>query len=102
MECYRGEGHRMDASLLDTSFAGGRAALLICDMQNDYVKPAHDPAPSLPAILANTGRLLETARQHGVPVAYTRRIYRRDGLHSSPVHKLWLGGRAGMCWEGTP
>jgi biuret amidohydrolase len=92
----------MDDSLLEPTLASGRAALLICDMQNDYVKPAHNPAPSLPAVLANTARLLAAARQHRVPVAYTRGLYRRDGLHSSPVHKLWLGGRAGMCWEGTP
>jgi ureidoacrylate peracid hydrolase len=91
----------MDLSQLEPIFEARRAALLICDMQNDYVKPGGELAPPMAAVVAAQRRLLEQVRARGLPVGYTRRLYRRDGLHSSPVHKLWLGGRPGLVWEGT-
>ena len=91
----------MDLSQLEPIFDPSKAALLICDMQNDYVKPNGAPSPRMASVIAAQTRLLEQVRARGLPVGYTRRCYRRDGLHSTPMHKLWLGGRAGVCWEGT-
>ena len=88
-------------SQLAPIFKASEAALLISDMQNDYLKGAPLASERSRRTIAPTTRLLETARSLKLPVFYTRRIYRRDGLHSSPVHRLKNIGKTGITVEGT-
>lgn len=60
-----------------------RVALLIHDMHNDALKPGgHYPnageAPGTAEFIANNVRLLEAARQRGMPVFFTGHFLRQD------------------------
>lgn len=90
-----------DLSVLDTIFQANRSALLICDMQNDYVKHPRGNFERVKHTLEPNIRLVEKARSCHIPVIYTRRIYRKDGLHSSPMHRLKNIGRTPITVEGT-
>jgi ureidoacrylate peracid hydrolase len=91
----------MDLELLAPIFDPKRTGLLLCDMQNDFIKPAEGAPPHNPPLVATCVRLLEEARRRGMPVAYTRRVHRADGLHTSPVVRAKRVGRGEICKEGT-
>ena len=61
---------------LDAILAPTRSALLVVDLQNDFIHPRgwtarhHPEAPSLRAVIPPINRLIETARTAGVPVGY--------------------------------
>src|SRR5688572_21149618 len=79
------------------------SALLICDMQNDYIKPSPEASRQNRRLIANNRRVLDSCRRVPIPVVYSRRVYRHDGLHSSPVHVLRGPTRERPpCMEGTP
>ena len=79
-------------------FQGAPAALIVVDMQVDFVEPG---APVMAdgglAIVAGINRLISVARRSGTPVIFTHEIHRADGsdygieLEYDPRH----------CEEGT-
>jgi biuret amidohydrolase len=54
----------------------GRPAVLVIDMQNDFVLGGAQPAPEAAAITPRIARLLGAARSAGVPVIYTQEVHR--------------------------
>lgn len=76
----------------------GRPAVLVIDMQNDFVAGGAQPAPEAAAVTPRIARLLDAARAAGVPVIYTQEVHRPGridyGLEAEqdPEH----------CIEGTP
>ncbi|MBT2233828.1 cysteine hydrolase family protein [Nonomuraea sp. NEAU-A123] len=72
------------------------AAVLVIDMQNAFCHPQGSIAslgaelPDLPAVVAAHVELLTAARAAGLPVIYTRHVF-RPGLIDMPVRstKLW-------------
>ena len=51
-------------------------ALVLIDMQNESGYDLHD----YPTAVAQASGVLDTAREHGIPVVYTRQINRGDGI----------------------
>ncbi|MEJ8632582.1 MULTISPECIES: isochorismatase family protein [Streptomyces] len=49
----------------------GRAVLLVHDLQNHFLSAFESHASPMPELLANTGRLTQHARNHGIPVVYS-------------------------------
>ena len=77
----------------------GKTALLIIDMQNDFVIPgAPVAAPGAVGITPAIADLARRSRAKGFPVVYTQEMHRADGsdfgieLEFEPPH----------CLEGTP
>jgi nicotinamidase-related amidase len=86
----------MEAEPYALEFDPQTTALLIIDMQRDFVMPGgfgealgNDVAP-LQATIAPTRRVLETARKLGMMVIHTREGHRPD-LHDCPPTKLVRG-----------
>jgi biuret amidohydrolase len=86
----------MEAEPYALEFDPQTAALLIIDMQRDFVMPGgfgealgNDVTP-LQATIAPTRRVLETARKLGMMVIHTREGHRPD-LHDCPPTKLVRG-----------
>jgi nicotinamidase-related amidase len=94
---------------LDAILAPSRCALLVVDVQHDFVHPAgwsarHSPeAPSLRHVLPPINRLIGAARAAGVPVAYIRMEHGPDV--DAPNYRARYGprGMAGeiLCARGT-
>lgn len=83
-----------------------RTALLVIDMQVDFLSPAGyfarkgcDPAP-LRAVIPAVRRLLAVARAAGLHVLHTRQGYRADRADITP-YRAWRRTRAGLD-EGEP
>lgn len=56
-----------------------RTALLVIDMQNDFVKKgAILEVPKIRRQIPKIKRLIETCRKLGIPVIYTKQVYRAD------------------------
>jgi len=56
-----------------------KTALLVIDMQNDFVKKgAILEVPKIRSQVPKIKRLIETCRKLGVPVIYTKQVYRAD------------------------
>jgi nicotinamidase-related amidase len=79
--------------------APGNTALLVIDMERDFVDPgAVQETPGGRALVPKINRLIAWARTHGVPVIFTHEMHRADRsdygieLEYDPVH----------CLEGTP
>lgn len=97
---------------LDEKVAPASTALVIIDMQNDFVHPDGYCARALgrqaidgfATVVEPIGQLRAAANAAGVHVVFTRVVQRPDGSLASPV---WLAGtlRYGMeplhCMEGT-
>lgn len=90
----------------------GRPALLIIDMQHDFLDvDAVAPAPGSEPIVPRVARVAETARAAGVPVIYTQETHRTGRVDSG--RELDLGAGAYLaggdllapvpehCVEGT-
>ena len=75
------------------------SALLVIDMQKFFLDPS---SPSFTcgglAILPVLQRLIQTFRQSGRPVIYTRHVHHPDHIDSGIMGWWWEG----MCIEGTP
>ena len=78
------------------------AALLIIDMQNDFVLPGaplcvRGAAPSVPVIR----RLLLQARAQGLPVIHIIRQHNRDGSDVEKMRQALFQEGPGICVPGT-
>lgn len=89
---------------LESALVPEKTALMIIDLQHDFLSPegyfarmGYDPAP-LRAILPNVNRLLAAARAAGCAVIHTRQGYRADLADMTPYEKA-RRRRAGL--EGT-
>jgi len=57
-----------------------KPALLIIDMQNDFVRPEGAmPVPGAEAIIGSVRKVLEAFRSRHLPVFHVVRVHRRDG-----------------------
>lgn len=88
----------------DGNLQPGRCALLIIDMQEDFLGSAgyfaakgYDPAP-LRAIVPTIRRLADGLRAAGVRIIWTRQGYRSDLADFSPYDR-WRAERAGLAIE---
>jgi nicotinamidase-related amidase len=71
-----------------------RTALVIVDMQNDFVKPEGDlVVPAARETVPNIQRLLESAREHDLRIAYTQDTQVED----DPEFDIWPT----HCLKGT-
>jgi nicotinamidase-related amidase len=93
----RGLAGRISAAPADLAFAPAHTALLVIDMQRDFIEPG-----GFGAMLGNDVRLLRAAidpiarllgcfRRHGLLVLHTREGHRPD-LSDAPPSKLARGG----------
>lgn len=63
-----------------------KTAVLVIDMQNGFVHPEGSlPAngfglPDMPAVIAENGAMIAAARAKGLPIIYTRHVYRGDRI----------------------
>jgi biuret amidohydrolase len=56
-----------------------QTAILVIDMQNDFVKPEGVmPAEGVQDIIKNIANLLLLSRDKGIPVIYTQHVHRKD------------------------
>jgi nicotinamidase-related amidase len=91
----------------------GRAALVVVDMQHDFLdETAGCYAPGSAEIVARTARLIDAAREAGVPVIFTQEAHRPGGVDAG--READPGAGAGYpgggpdspvpphCIEGTP
>jgi nicotinamidase-related amidase len=85
----------------DGKLDAGRTALLVIDMQVDFLaadgyfaRKGYDPTP-LRAILPQLTKTIDAARTAGVLVVYTRQGYRADLADMSPYER-WRRKRAGL------
>jgi len=85
----------------DGQLEAARTALLVIDMQVDFLAPdgyfarkGYDPAP-LRAILPQLGKAIDAARAAGILVIYTRQGYRAD-LADMSAYEHWRRRRAGL------
>jgi nicotinamidase-related amidase len=76
-----------------------KSALLVVDMQNFFLDPA-SPTYTCggPAILPNVKHLIQTFRQVGRPVIFTRHVHHPDRMDAGIMGWWWEG----MCVEGSP
>jgi nicotinamidase-related amidase len=88
----------------DGNMMPGRTALLIIDMQIDFLssdgyfaRKGYDPSP-LRAILPTVVAVIDTARKAGCLIIYTRQGYRAD-LADMTDYERWRRRRAGL--DGT-
>ena len=78
---------------------GRRPALVVVDLQNGFTDPACPVGGDLDDVVASTARLLEVARAHALPVAFTA-----VGFHASRSDgSAWLRKMPGLAAlvEGT-
>jgi len=85
----------------DGNFDPAATALVIVDMQEDFLGPqgffaqkGYDPTP-LRAIIPNIAALAEAARQSGCAVIWTRQGYRADLADLTPYDR-WRAERSGI------
>ncbi|WP_102960816.1 cysteine hydrolase family protein [Mangrovicella endophytica] len=82
------------------------AALVVIDMQKDFLSPdgyfasmGYDPAP-LRIVLPVIGRLIAACRAAGILIIHTRQGYRSDMADMTPYEK-WRRNRAGLGETGA-
>lgn len=88
----------------DGRLVAERTALLVIDLQEDFLSPTgyfarkgYDPSP-LRAILPAVNRLISAARTAGLTIVHTRQGYRADMADMTP-YEQWRRKRAGL--DGT-
>lgn len=88
----------------DGKLDAAATALLVIDMQRDFLSPdgyfalkGYDPAP-LRAILPAVNLVIGAARRAGCPIVFTRQGYRADLADMTPYER-WRRRRGGL--EGT-
>lgn len=85
----------------DGRFDPAATALVVIDMQRDFLSPdgyfarqGYDPAP-LRAIIAVVARLIDACRAAGVRIIHTRQGYRADQADMTPYEK-WRRAQRGL------
>ncbi|MGE0255395.1 MAG: cysteine hydrolase family protein [Alphaproteobacteria bacterium] len=82
------------AAPFDFPFPAGRLALVMIDMQRDFVEPGGfgaslgNDVSRLQAIVPACARLLTAFRRHGLPVIHTRECHRPDLSDCPPAKRL--------------
>ncbi|EJC60924.1 N-carbamoylsarcosine amidase, partial [Alcaligenes faecalis subsp. faecalis NCIB 8687] len=69
--------------------------LLIIDLVNGFADPAVFGGGNIPEAIANTQKLLATAREQGWPVAHTRIVYADDGADHN-IFSIKVPGMLGL------
>jgi ureidoacrylate peracid hydrolase len=80
-----------------------RCALIVVDMQNDFVRPgAPMETPAGRAMLPNLKRAIDFCRHTGAKVIYTTHAHRKDGCDAGMFARLWppIASKAGLV-DGT-
>jgi aldehyde dehydrogenase (NAD+) len=78
--------------------APGRTALVLVDLQHDYLaRPGL--VPPAPALVARAASLLDGFRHLGLPVVHIHTLTRADGADRMPH---WRARDINACVEGTP
>ncbi len=76
-----------------------KSALIVVDMQNFFLDPASPTfTPGGVPILPNVKRLIDTFRDAGRPVLFTRHVHHPDGSDAGIMGWWWDG----MCIDGSP
>jgi maleamate amidohydrolase len=78
---------------------GRRAAVVVVDLQNGFTDPSCSVGGDLDAVVEATRRLLDVARDQGLPIAFTAIAFQEGTLDSEP----WLRKMPGLreLVEGT-
>jgi nicotinamidase-related amidase len=63
---------------------GESPAVIVVDLQRGFTDPACPLGSDLDAVVEDTSHLLTAAREAGVPVVFTRGVYRPDGRDGGP------------------
>jgi len=97
----------IDAAPFAYPFDPGTTALIVIDMQRDFIEPGgfgaalgNDTAP-LQAIIPATARLIAAARRAGLPVIHTRECHRPD-LSDCPPAKRERGAPSLRIGDAGP
>lgn len=80
-----------------------RTAIIVVDMQNDFVAPgAPLETPMGQELIPRLQKLLDHARQSGMRVIYTTHTHRRDGSDMGLFGEIWppIAERAGLVDDG--
>lgn len=84
----------------------GNAALLVIDMQNDFIGPsAPCPCPGAEDIIPRIKTLITACREANIPVIYTVEVHRPSGIDSGHERRThcFTGSRgAAICDELNP
>lgn len=73
-------------------------ALVIVDMQNDFLDPGSPMAvPNAAAVLKEVQQAIRLARRYGVKVIYTKAGYRGDGVAAGPSARFFDPVARGEC-----
>jgi biuret amidohydrolase len=85
---------RIDAQPFAFDYPAGQLALVVIDMQRDFVEPGGfgaslgNDVARLTAIVPALAQLIAACRQHGVPVLHTRECHRPDLSDCPPAKRL--------------
>ncbi|MEM7225879.1 MAG: isochorismatase family protein [Pseudomonadota bacterium] len=77
LEVYKRQGYGGKSGF------GDRPAVIVVDFVNGFADPNQFGGGNIGEAIDNTAKLLSTARDAGVPIAYTRVVYADDGADSS-------------------
>ncbi len=82
---------------------GERPALLVVDMQNDFLDPGGhlDMGAEARAAIPQIGRMLAAARRAGAPIVYTAQTHRPDFADGPRWMDKFTGFKTGGLREGT-
>lgn len=89
------------------TFPPGRTALVVIDMQRDFIEPGGfgealgNDVSRLAAIVPTVGRLLALFRAHGWPIIHTREAHLPD-LSDCPPAKIARGNASLRIGQGGP
>jgi biuret amidohydrolase len=95
------------ANPCDFSFEPARTALIVIDMQRDFIEPGGfgeslgNDVSLLAAIVPTVAALLDTCRRHAITVIHTREAHRAD-LSDCPPAKLARGSAALRIGDAGP
>jgi nicotinamidase-related amidase len=79
-----------------------RTALLIVDMQNDFLLPgAQGFTPDGLKVIPNIRKLSDSCRSAGIPVVYIRHVLRRDGSDAGILGEIFGGHARSIVLEGS-
>lgn len=82
---------------------GTRPALLVIDMQNDFLDPGGhlDMGPEARGVIPQIARVVEAARRAGIPIVYTAQTHRPDFADGPRWVDKFTGFKQGGLREGT-
>ncbi len=82
---------------------GQRPAILVVDMQNDFLDPGGhlDMGPEARGVIPQIARVLEAGRRDGAPIVYTAQTHRPDFADGPRWMDKFTGFKTGGLREGT-